>query len=209
MGGVLELGQIVPWVTAVALVLGLRVRLLRRRWRLAALVGLVAGERTDAGPGGGARLIRRRGDRDDRILPPHALQLAPAAEEIVKAHAGHPDPPQKRLDVRHVVAHRVDADGQNLDTVADTARHARDRLRLGRADVVAAREQEGEHGDRPARVALGIRSAQTLKWEREAERWPSLEVAVARWGSRRQALQSAGLPTHPPLELGCRSGRRW
>src|SRR3954447_21337402 len=31
-------------------------------------------------------------------------------------------------------------------------------------------------------VALGIRSAQTLKWERERDRWPSLDVAVARWG---------------------------
>src|SRR4051794_32032578 len=53
-----------------------------------------------------------------------------------------------------------------------------------------------------AAAALGIRSAQTLKWERERDRWPSLDVAVARWGSWRQALQSAGLPTHPPLVLG-------
>src|SRR3954466_1437353 len=53
-----------------------------------------------------------------------------------------------------------------------------------------------------AAAALGIRSAQTRKWERAVDRGPSLEVAVARWGSWRQALQSAGLPTHPPLLLG-------
>src|SRR3954453_18534753 len=53
-----------------------------------------------------------------------------------------------------------------------------------------------------AAAALGIRSAQTLKWERERDRWPSVDVAVARWGSWRHALQSAGLHTHPPLVLG-------
>ena len=52
-----------------------------------------------------------------------------------------------------------------------------------------------------AAAALGITSEQTRKWEREHDRWPSLEVAAARFGSWRQALRSAGLPTHPPLVL--------
>src|SRR4051794_29301804 len=60
----------------------------------------------------------------------------------------------------------------------------------------------GGGGGAGAAAALGIRSAQTLKWERERDRWPSLDAAVARWGSWRQALQSAGLPTYPPLVLG-------
>src|SRR3954447_26130347 len=55
-----------------------------------------------------------------------------------------------------------------------------------------------------AAAALGIRSARTLKWGREPDRWPSLAVTMARWGSSRQALQSAGLPTHPPLVLPLR-----
>src|SRR3954470_11758874 len=52
-----------------------------------------------------------------------------------------------------------------------------------------------------AAAALGVQSAQTRKWEREVERWPSLSVTVARFGSWRQALKSAGLPTHPPFSL--------
>src|SRR4051812_38709847 len=73
-----------------------------------------------------------------------------------------------------------------------------------------ALERWGGGGGRPPRAyewapraaaALGMRSARTRKWEREHDRWPSLDVTVARWGSWRQALQSAGLPTHPPLVL--------
>src|SRR3954449_2641335 len=60
-----------------------------------------------------------------------------------------------------------------------------------------------------AAAALGIRSARTKKWEREHDRWPSLDVTVARWGSWRQALQSAGLPTHPPLVLRSRNASPW
>ncbi len=52
-----------------------------------------------------------------------------------------------------------------------------------------------------AAAVLGVSSAQTRKWERAHERWPSLSVTVARCGSWRQALESAGLPTHPPLRL--------
>ena len=73
----------------------------------------------------------------------------------------------------------------------------------------ALRRWQAEEGRPPrayewapwAAAALGIRSARTLKWEREHDRWPSLGIAVARWGSWRQALQSAGLATHPPLVL--------
>jgi hypothetical protein len=53
-------------------------------------------------------------------------------------------------------------------------------------------------------AALGIASARTRKWEREPERWPSLDVAVRRFGSWRAALQAAGLPTYPPLLLPLR-----
>src|SRR4051794_41752246 len=53
-----------------------------------------------------------------------------------------------------------------------------------------------------AAAALGIRSAQTLKWEREPDRWPSLGVSVARWGSWRRALRS-----DVRLSLFPRSGR--
>src|SRR3954468_15874714 len=53
-------------------------------------------------------------------------------------------------------------------------------------------------------AALGISSAGTRKWEREVERWPSLDVAVRRFGSWRAALQAAGLPSYPPLVLPLR-----
>src|SRR4051794_32781589 len=77
------------------------------------------------------------------------------------------------------------------------------------AVVEALRRWAQEEGRAPrayewapwAAAALGIRSTRTLKWEREHDRWPSLGVTVARFGSWRKALQSAGLPTHPPLVL--------
>src|SRR4051812_28367409 len=77
------------------------------------------------------------------------------------------------------------------------------------AVLVALRTWAHEEGRGPrayewapsAAAKLGVRTAQTLKWEREPDRWPSLDVAVRRWGSWRAALQSAGLPRHPPLVL--------
>src|SRR3954463_9563161 len=89
------------------------------------------------------------------------------------------------------------------------ARRAR-RGWAGEAVLEALRTWAREEGRAPrayewapwAAAALGIRSAQTLKWERERDRWPSFDVAVTRWGSWRDALQGAGLPTHPPLVLG-------
>src|SRR5512144_521193 len=94
----------------------------------------------------------------------------------------------------------------------ERGRRERRRARRGwtrEAIVEALRTWAREQGRAPrayewapwAAATLGVRSAQTLKWEREHDRWPSLEVAVARWGSWRGALQSAGLPTHPPLLL--------
>src|SRR3954466_10530380 len=93
-------------------------------------------------------------------------------------------------------------------------RGRRERRRPGRgwtreAVLEALRTWAREEGRAPrayewapwAAAALGVKSAQTLKWEREIERWPSLDVAVRRCGSWRAALQAAGLPTHPPLRL--------
>src|SRR4051794_4028913 len=91
-------------------------------------------------------------------------------------------------------------------------RQERRRPRRGWSDegVAEALQTWAAEGGRPPRAyewapsaaaALGIRSSRTRKWEREQDRWPSLGVAVARWGSWRAALQRAGLRTHPPLVL--------
>src|SRR3954469_2187213 len=52
-----------------------------------------------------------------------------------------------------------------------------------------------------AAAALGVRSAQTREGGREPGGGPWRWVGGARGGWWRQALESAGLPTHPPLRL--------
>src|SRR3954454_1290163 len=56
-----------------------------------------------------------------------------------------------------------------------------------------------------AAAALGVRSAQTLKWEREIERWPSLDVAVRRcgsWGAWAGAGRTPAPPSSAPAAAG-------
>src|SRR4051812_23726934 len=102
--------------------------------------------------------------------------------------------------------------------VSEASGHERGRRRAARRDWSGDRvldalrtwaREEGRppraHEWNPARAAaLGITSAGTRKWEREVERWSSLDVAVRRFGSWRAALQAAGLPSYPPLVLPLR-----
>src|SRR3954463_11323281 len=96
------------------------------------------------------------------------------------------------------------------------ARRAR-RGWAGEAVLEALRTWAREEGRAPrayewapwAAAALGVRSAQTLKWEREPERWPSLDGAVRpgrgpvvgggarRWWAGASGAAARGAPAPP------------